>query len=38
MLLSDPKASYQFLKKGAAGEDIVLKGVGDQFYSFIILP
>ena len=34
MLLSDTKAISQFLKKGAAGEDIVLKSVGDQFYSY----
>ncbi len=34
MLLSDTKAISQFLKKGAAGEDIVLKSAGDQFYSY----
>lgn len=34
MLLSDTKAISQFLKKGAAGEDIVLKSAGNQLYSY----
>lgn len=34
MLLSDTKAVSQFLKKGAAGEDIVLKSAGNQLYSY----
>ncbi len=35
MLSSDSKALAQFLKKGAAREDIVLKSKGDQYYSYI---
>lgn len=35
MLSSDSKALAQFLKKGAAKEDIVLKSQGDQYYSYI---
>lgn len=34
MRLSDSKAHAQFIKKGVAGEDIVLKSRGDQFYSY----
>ena len=35
MLQSDTKALSQFLKKGVAGEDIVLKSKGTQEYSYI---
>ena len=34
MLESDSKASSQFVKKAIAGEDIVLKSKGEQFFSF----
>lgn len=34
MLLSDSKASSQFIKKAVAGEDIVLKSEGNQFFSY----
>lgn len=34
MLLSDTKAISQFIKKAAAGEDIVLKSEGNQKYSY----
>lgn len=34
MLQSDSKALSQFIKKGAAGEDIVLKSEGTQYYSY----
>lgn len=34
MLMSDSKAISQFIKKGAAKEDIVLKSKGEQFYSY----
>lgn len=34
MLMSDTKALSQFIKKGLAGEDIVLKSKGDQFFSY----
>lgn len=34
MLLSDTKAISQFIKKGIAGENIVLKSTGTQFYSY----
>ena len=34
MLMSDTKAMSQFLKKGLAGEDIVLKSEGKQFFSY----
>lgn len=34
MLMSDSKAISQFIKKGAAEEDIVLKSSGTQFYSY----
>lgn len=34
MLLSDTKASSQFILKAVKGEDIILKSVGNQFYSY----
>lgn len=34
MLKSDSKAISQFIKKGVAAEDIVLKSEGTQFYSY----
>ena len=34
MHISDTKAISQFIKKGIAGEDIVLKSAGTQFYSY----
>ena len=34
MLMSDTKAISQFIKKGIAGEDIVLKSNGTQYYSY----
>ena len=34
MLLSDTKAMSQFIKKAVAGEDIVLKSEGTQYYSY----
>jgi len=34
MRVSDTKALSQFIKKAAAGEDIVLKSAGEQHYSF----
>ena len=34
MLPSDTKALSQFIKKGVAGEDIVLKSEGRQYYSY----
>ena len=34
MLLSDSKASSQFLKKAIAGEDIILKSKGNQYFSY----
>ena len=34
MLMSDSKAISQFIKKALAGEDIVLKSAGTQFYSY----
>lgn len=34
MLMSDTKASSQFILKAAAGENIVLKSAGEQFYSY----
>lgn len=34
MLTSDTKAISQFIKKGVAGEDIVLKSAGTQYYSY----
>lgn len=35
MLQSDTKALSQFIKKGVAGEDIVLKSEGTQEYSYV---
>lgn len=34
MLESDSKASSQFIKKAIAGEDIVLKSTGEQYFSY----
>lgn len=34
MSMSDTKAASQFIKKGVAGEDIVLKSTGTQFFSY----
>ena len=34
MLMTDTKAVSQFIKKGIAGEDIVLKSTGSQYYSY----
>lgn len=34
MLMSDTKALSQFIKKGIAGEDIVLKSAGNQYFSY----
>lgn len=34
MLMSDTKAISQFIRKGIAGEDIVLKSEGMQYYSY----
>lgn len=34
MLMSDTKAISQFIKRSIAGEDIVLKSTGTQFYSY----
>ena len=34
MLTSDTKAISQFLKRGIAGEDIILKSAGNQFYTY----
>lgn len=34
MLMSDTKAISQFIRKGIAGEDIVLKSEGIQYYSY----
>ena len=34
MNMSDTKAVSQFIKKGIAGEDIVLKSAGTQYYSY----
>ena len=34
MLMSDTKAISQFIKKGIADEDIVLKSTGTQYYSY----
>lgn len=35
LLRSDTKAVSQFLHKGAAGENIILKSAGTQYYSYI---
>lgn len=34
MLMSDSKASSQFIKKAICNEDIILKSKGDQFFSY----
>jgi len=34
MLASDTKASSQFIQKAVAGEDIVLKSKGEQYFSY----
>ncbi len=34
MLMSDTKAISQFIRKGVAGEDIVLKSAGTQYFSY----
>lgn len=34
MLMEDSKASSQFIKKAIAGEDIILKSEGNQFFSY----
>lgn len=34
MLMSDTKASSQFILKALAGEDIILKSQGEQFFSY----
>ena len=34
MLMTDTKAISQFIKKGIAGEDIILKSAGRQYYSY----
>lgn len=34
MIMSDTKAISQFIRKGIAGEDIVLKSEGTQYYSY----
>lgn len=34
MLMSDTKAISQFIRKGIAGEDIVLKSAGTQYFSY----
>ncbi len=34
MLMSDTKAISQFIRKGVAGENIVLKSAGTQYYSY----
>jgi len=34
MLMTDTKAISQFIRKGIAGEDIVLKSEGTQYYSY----
>lgn len=34
MLMSDTKAISQFIRRGLAGEDIVLKSEGGQYYSY----
>ncbi len=34
MLMTDTKAISQFIKKGVAGEDIILKSEGTQLYSY----
>lgn len=34
MLMSDTKAISQFIRKGIAGEDIILKSTGTQYFSY----
>lgn len=34
MLMSDTKAISQFVRKAIAGEDIILKSMGNQYYSY----
>ncbi|MBR4403938.1 MAG: NAD-dependent epimerase/dehydratase family protein [Clostridiales bacterium] len=34
MSMSDTKAASQFIKKGVAGEDIILKSAGTQYFSY----
>lgn len=34
MLMSDTKASSQFIQKALAGQDIILKSKGEQFFSY----
>lgn len=34
MLMSDTKAISQFIRKGIAGKDIILKSAGTQYYSY----
>lgn len=34
MLMNDSKAISQFIRKGIAGEDIILKSAGTQYYSY----
>ncbi len=34
MLMTDTKAISQFIRKGIAGEDIILKSAGRQYYSY----
>ena len=34
MLMTDTKAISQFIRKGIAGEDIILKSAGTQYYSY----
>ena len=34
MLMSDTKAISQFIRKGVAGEDVILKSAGTQYYSY----
>lgn len=38
LLASDTKAMTQFLHKGIAGEDIILKSAGTQYYSYTYTP
>ncbi|MBQ6244052.1 MAG: NAD-dependent epimerase/dehydratase family protein [Bacteroidales bacterium] len=38
MLMSDTKASSQFILKALAGEDIVLKSKGNQLFSYTYVP
>ena len=38
MLMSDTKALSQFILNAVTGENIVLKSIGNQFYSYIYVP